>query len=237
MSFESQVNLRPGGAGATGPPSGDRELYLAAVLAGDRQAALDAALGAVARGTSVLDLYVDVLQEALYEVGRLWESNRISVAVEHLATAITQGIVTRLYEHLPRPSATSGRAVLTGVEGELHQVGGLMVADALESDGWDVRFLGAGVPVPLVLEAVSEHGPAILAVTCTLPQNVAKVAFLVRTVRAAFGEAAPRVLVGGGAFRAAPWKVAEVGADGWGADLRGAVEAARALAAAQRGAA
>jgi methanogenic corrinoid protein MtbC1 len=207
----------------------DRDLYLAALLAGDRQAAIDVALGAVARGMPMGDLYVDVLQESLYEVGRLWESNRISVSAEHLATGITQVVIAHLYEHLPRPAVSRGSLVLTGIEGELHQVGGHMVADALESDGWEVRFLGADVPVPEVLEAISAHRPEVLGVSCTMLQNLPKVSFLIGAVKAAFEVAAPRVVVGGGAFRAAPGKAKEVGADAWAPDLRSALSVVRSL--------
>ena len=33
-------------------------------------------------------------------MGRLWETNRITVAVEHLATAITEGILNELFEQI-----------------------------------------------------------------------------------------------------------------------------------------
>jgi methanogenic corrinoid protein MtbC1 len=177
----------------------------------------------------VRDVYVDVLQESLYEVGRLWETNRVSVSVEHLATAITQLVLARLYESLPRPPANRGRFLLTGVEGELHQVGGHMVADALESDGWDVKFLGANVPAADVLTAISGFRPEVLGVSCTLLQNLPRVSFLIGAVRRTFPESAPRIVVGGGAFRSAPEKAAELGADSWAPDIRAAVGVARAL--------
>ena len=209
----------------------ERDLYLEAVLAGRRQDAVEAALGALERGMDVRDIYVDVLQESLYEVGRLWQAGRISVATEHLASAITQLVVARLYERLPRGETVRGRIVLTGVEGESHQLGGNMVADALESDGWDVRFLGTDVPTPDVREAVSAHRAEVLGISCTIQQNLPKVAFLVGTVRATFREASPRILVGGGAFRASPERAREVGADAWAADMREAIAVARTLGA------
>lgn len=206
-----------------------KDLYLGTILAGDRETAVGVALDAIRGGMDVHDLYVDVLQEALYEVGRLWESNRITVSVEHRATAITQLVVARLYDELPRAGARRGGIVLTGIAGELHQVGGHMVADALESDGWDVRFLGADVLVPAVLEAIGTHRPEVLGVSCTMLQNVPNVTALIRTVQGSFGDAAPRFVVGGGAFRAVPGLAREAGADAWAPDLRAAVAVLRSL--------
>jgi len=200
-----------------------RDLFLKALLEGDRKAAVDVALGAVEAGAAVSDFYVDVVQEALYEVGRLWEANVISVSREHLATSISQFVIGRLYEHLPQATFVRGRFLLTGIEGELHQVGGLMVADLLESDGWVVKFLGTDVPVPDVLEAVEEHRPDVLGISCTMLHNVQKVASLVASVRERFGDRSPRIVVGGGAFRSAPERAAKLGADGWAPDLRAAV--------------
>ncbi len=207
----------------------DRDLYLEAILAGQSRSALDVALGAVAKGMDVRDIYVDILQEALYEVGRLWETNRISVSTEHLATAITQLVVSNLYEWLPRPEKVLGRFVLTGVEGELHQVGGHMVSDALESDGWDVKFLGANVPAADVLTAIADFHPDVLGISCTLLANLPKVSFLIGAVRKTFQASAPRIVVGGGAFRAAPEKAAELGADAWAPDMRAVIGVARTL--------
>ena len=208
----------------------DRELYLEAILAGDSRSASDVALRAVEKGINVRDVYVDVLQESLYEVGRLWETNRISVSAEHLATAITQVVLSRLYEALPRPEATLGRFLLTGIEGELHQIGGHMVSDSLEADGWDVRFLGTDVLTADVLTAIAEFRPEILGISCTLLTNLPKAAFLIGAVRETYQGSAPRIVVGGGAFRAAPGKAAELGADAFAPDMRAAVGVARALA-------
>ena len=207
----------------------ERDRYLEAILSGRRQDAVEAALGALERGMDVRDVYVDVLQDSLYEVGRLWQAGRISVATEHLATAITQLVVARLYEKLPRSEAARGRVVLTGVEGELHQVGGNMIADALEADGWDVRFLGTDVPGADVLDAIAAHRADLFGISCTLRQNVPKVSALVDAVRSRFGASRPRILVGGGAFRAPGGGPLDVGADAWAPDMREAIAVARSL--------
>jgi methanogenic corrinoid protein MtbC1 len=44
----------------------------------------------LAGGFGLKVLYVQVFQRAMYRVGELWEHQRISVAVEHLATAIVE---------------------------------------------------------------------------------------------------------------------------------------------------
>jgi methanogenic corrinoid protein MtbC1 len=101
-------------------------------------------------GAGVFDIYAQVFQESLYEVGGLWAEGKISVSVEHRATAITQFVMAGIYSHaLPvRPSAPPRQAIVTGVAGEMHQIGANMVADVLENAGWNVEFLGTDAPMP-----------------------------------------------------------------------------------------
>jgi methanogenic corrinoid protein MtbC1 len=62
------------------------EQYLAAILAGERARCVAIVRELVVAEVGIKDLYVNLFQRALYQVGELWEHQRISVAVEHLAT-------------------------------------------------------------------------------------------------------------------------------------------------------
>src|SRR5918998_1648825 len=76
------------------------DAYLDALLDSDMEGArrvLDDALDA---GVPARDLYLGVLQPALYEIGERWSRAEISIAQEHLATAATQSLMSRLAERL-----------------------------------------------------------------------------------------------------------------------------------------
>ncbi|MEO5740312.1 MAG: B12-binding domain-containing protein, partial [Vicinamibacterales bacterium] len=95
---------------ADGPLSLTRRLFVQALLTGHRQAALNIALEALRNGVAVHDLYADVFQDALYEVGRLWETNAITVAQEHMATAVTQYVMAHVFGSIDSPSPSRGVA-------------------------------------------------------------------------------------------------------------------------------
>jgi methanogenic corrinoid protein MtbC1 len=213
-------------------PSGPLEevmrMYTEAAIAGSRQAALSLVMEAWKQGHPVVDLYTEVLQRAMYRIGRLWEENQISVAKEHMATAITQFVISHLYPLISLPQKARGKIVITGVQGELHQVGANMVADVLEAGGWDVRFLGADTPSRGVLSAIEEHDAAILGISATMLFNLPNVMQLADLVRQKAGDGI-RIMVGGSAFRSAPLLYREIGADGCAFDLRSAVELANSL--------
>lgn len=216
LEFPRSISVPSGALAQT------RKVFLQSLRAGQRHASLGVVREALRDGHTIPDLYAEVVQEALYEIGRLWETGAITVAEEHLATAIAQSVVTQLYAQLPRPASVRGRMVVAGVQGELHQVGAQMVADVLESDGWDVRFLGTHMPHPGILDALAAHDAAALGLSATMLFNVAPLVRLVRQARERFPSRSLRVVVGGGAFRDAPELWREIGVDGYAADVRGA---------------
>ncbi len=206
-----------------------RSPFIQAILAGQRQAGANIALELLRAGASVVDVYADLLQEALYEVGRLWERAEISVAQEHMATSTVQYVMSQLYGRLPRPAARRGRAIITGAQGELHQVGAMMVADALEADGWEVRFFGTNVPHAAVLGAIADQDADLLGVSATTLLAVPGVVELFLAVRSRFGPRRPALVVGGAAVRASPRLCRDLDAIAGPADLREAVALLRSV--------
>lgn len=206
-----------------GPLGLTRRAFLAAILAGQRQGALRVVEKALEDGAQHIDLYIDVIAEALHAVGVLWEENKISVAQEHMATAIAQYVVAMIYPRIS-PPARRGSMVVTGVCGELHQIGPNLVADAMEASGWNVRFLGTNLPRTSILAALEEAPPDVLCISTTLVANLPAVAELIREVRERLKERAPRIVLGGAAYRLAPRFAAGLGPVDVILDLRDAVK-------------
>jgi methanogenic corrinoid protein MtbC1 len=196
-------------------------VFLQAILTGQRHAAVQIAREALRSGLTIEDLYVDVFQPALYEVGSRWESNQLTVAQEHVATAITQYVMAQIYQAPAAPTIEKGTIVLTGVEGELHNIGAMMVGDLLEVSGWRVRFLGTNLPASSILSAVRDASPSHVGISATMLFNVSAVRQLIAAIRAEFGGRIT-ILVGGAAFRTVPELWRQVAADGSASDLRGA---------------
>jgi len=212
-------------APASNEPSGDklslvREVFLGAILGGHRAAALNIVDEALKAGHSHLDIYVDVFAESLHRIGGLWEQSQISVAQEHTATSITQYAIAAIYPRLAPAAAHRGSMVVTGVAGELHQVGANLVADAMEAKGWTVRFLGTNLPHSSVLAAVEESSASVLCISTTIVANLPSVTELLRTLRNKLNGRAPRIVLGGGAYRVATQFAREVGAEEPVTDLR-----------------
>jgi diguanylate cyclase (GGDEF)-like protein len=145
------------------------EAYVRALRAGDSSAAADVLAEALHSGLAGVWILDRVVAPALREIGRLWERGEITVADEHLATAITHRALALVYpELLSALPGSKPRVLLAGVQGEQHALGLRIVADVFEGAGHDVLYLGADVPLAALLDTVVRHAPAAVGLTATL---------------------------------------------------------------------
>jgi methanogenic corrinoid protein MtbC1 len=173
--------------------------YLRELLAGNRGGCHQAASALLDQGEDVKTIYVDLFQRSLYEVGELWERNRISVSVEHLATAITESLLTLMYPRLFASPRKGHKAVVSSAANEMHQLGGKMVADLLEMNGWDSYFLGANTPVADLVDLVGEKSPNLVCLSLAVYMNMVNLIESLQELNEHFPNLP--VLVGGQAFQ------------------------------------
>ena len=188
-----------------------RAHYLKEQLAGDRRAALRVLDEALLHGYTTRDLQFGVVQEAQRQIGVLWQENKISVADEHKATAIAQLALAQLFYSATSSPRNGFRVVLSCVEGELHELPVRLVADHLDLMGYDVRFLGANVPLDHLLRCLETDDPDLLALSATMTFNVPALKAAVAAVRKA--RPGLRIAVGGNAMLFTPQLSQELAAD------------------------
>jgi len=148
-----------------------------------------------------------VIEPAMTRIGELWEANAITVADEHLATAVSQAVLVKLFERLTVARARSReRILLAAVEGQHHVLGLRMIADVLEGAGFDVLYLGGDIPVDALRRFVAEQQPAVTGLGFSISSGVG---VLAESIHAAC-EACPttRIMLGG---RAVPPGLVDAG--------------------------
>ena len=189
-----------------------RDAYLAALLARDQRGARAVVAEALADGASPEDLYLQVFQPALQEVGHRWALGDLSVADEHLATAVTHQLLDEVSPRM-RTVPWGGRlAVVSSTPDELHALGARMVADFLEADGWEVLQLGAATPADDLVAFVEREAPDMVALSTTTPRSLPGIADVLQQLRRAHPR--PLIVVGGQFWTAEAARTAlELGAD------------------------
>jgi methanogenic corrinoid protein MtbC1 len=162
-----------------------RERYLTAQLAGDRREAMRLVLDeGLSKGERIVDLQSKVIQSAQDELGRMWQQNRVTIAQEHMATAISELTLSALFEHAVPKASLGKKIVLACVEGEQHDLPARLVADLLDLEGFDVRFLGANVPHDDLVKTIVYERPDVIGLSVTMSFNVPQLRTAVERVRA-----------------------------------------------------
>lgn len=205
---------------------GQAEAFLQGLLAGRAFDCQEIAEDLVRRPEDLADFYLGVVQPAMYEVGRLWERDEVSVAEEHLASAIVSRVMASLYRRVLPVEVTKGSIVVTAASNEFHDIGARMAADLLEMDGWDVVFLGANTPDEELVELLRRRSPQLLGISVAMPFNLDRARDTVALVRDDPHLDRMRVLAGGRAFGDRSQSAEWIGADAMARDAREGVRIA-----------
>ncbi len=200
--------------------------YMQPLLAGRRAECFDLVHQAVREGTPADELLCDVVWPSLAQIERLYNDDRINSAVEHMAYRINRTVADQLQPHLPRNTAKGKRVVVACADHEGEELGAQMMADLFQSDGWEVFFVGGGVPDDEILSMVGQLRPHLLLIFGAHPEAVANTRAMIERIRDIGVCPTMNIMVTGGIFNRADGLWQEVGADAFCGQPRAVVAAA-----------
>lgn len=199
--------------------------YLSCLLQGKREMARGVIDELVKNKQSIHDIYEYIFEATQYEVGLLWQTNKITVAHEHYCTAATQMIMSSLYPYIFNTKRKNVMMVACSITGDVHEIGIRMVSDLFELAGWDTYYMGSGMPDTDILSALKEQKANVLALSVTMPYYVNKASNLIKKIRTDKDLAKLKIIVGGYAFHVPGlWK--QTGADNMAKTARHAIDIA-----------
>ncbi len=205
-----------------------------ALLSGDHRRAAQVIDRILDAGRGLVGAEMHVIQPALYRIGQKWQENQVSVAQEHLATAIAQSVMARGMVKSDAPPPIGRKVLLACVAGNHHVVGLQMVADSFQIGGWDVQYLGADVPVKDLVSQVASWKPDLVGLSVSFPHQLRTVRQAIQSLESALGRERPPVIIGGLAINQFDQLADQVGAEGWSPNSFAAVGSGSALADAER---
>lgn len=207
----------------------EAEQYLSFLIDMERDTAVKFILKLVEKGVNIEDIYLKIFQPVQYEIGRLWQLNKISIAQEHYATSVTQLAISQLYPKIFTSFQKGKKALTTCIGSELHELGIRMVADLLELNGWDTIHLGSNTPVEEILNILVEKGIDLLALSVTLADQLDETRALIKKIEENENLSELKIMVGGRLFMQNENLWQKIGADGFAINAKEAVKVADSL--------
>lgn len=194
--------------------------FLNSILEMKKNEALEIVSQALKSGVDIKEVYLELFQKALYKIGYLWQTNKITVAHEHYATSLIQWIMAKLYQEYLVYKPEAPKIVVLCTEGELHELGARMVADFFEWHNWDSIFFGANTPSSSILKLIKDYSIKVVAISTTLYFNLPNLLKLIKSIK----EINPnlKIIVGGRGVNSLEF-AKQIGADGYAPNAQQAV--------------
>jgi methanogenic corrinoid protein MtbC1 len=203
--------------------------YIDLLLKGNRVGAGNLIFAEVNKGTPIKNLYLEVFQKSQYEIGRLWLTNKISIAKEHYCSAATQMIISQLYPYVFSSERNGHHFVAGCIGGELHELGIRMVADFFEMDGWDTYYIGANTPTSAILKSIREYDAEVIGLSIAMPYHQSLLKETISRIRETEIGKEVKIMIGGNAINQTRISLDYFGADAIAENAQKAVETARKL--------
>ena len=200
--------------------------FMDPLLSGDRTACRKLLCQQLEQASDARSVYFTLLWPALERVERLYRAHRINTAAEHMATRISRALADQLQAALVPELPNGKRILIACADGEPEELGAQMSADLFEASGWDVYFIGGGVPNDEILSLVGQLRPDILLVFGTKPQGVPGVRRLIDLIREVNCNPTMNIMTSGGVFNRADGLWKEVNADLFARTAREALKVA-----------
>ena len=201
----------------------EQDRFEAALLTGDRRQAIEIIGHLTQTGHSLVEINVFLIQTTLVNIGMKWQSNQISIAQEHLATATAQTVMADSFSKSALPPLNGKKVLLACIEGNHHSVGLRMVSDAFELAGWDVQFLGANAPTRALIEQVTRWKPDLVGLSISFPHQLSVTREAITSLRAQLGDGCPQIMIGGAAVNRFPALAQCIDADSHASDALAAL--------------
>ena len=210
------------------PITKTRRRYSQALLEGDRSKCRCLLCQAREDGVPASDLLLGVIWPCMEKVAELFSEDRVDFVTEHIATRINRSLADQLQTDLPMIEATGQKLIVTCSDTQNHELGAQIIADLFEADGWEVRFVGSGVPMDELVQLVGRVQPNLLLYYGTEAGGIPEVRRTLQLLHRIASSPHTAVLAAGGVFNRAQGLWIEVGAYDFAPDAQTALAKARA---------
>ena len=177
--------------------------FLSAMLENDKVKTQKILCSLFIRGHNVAEIFDRVISPVFTEIGQMWESGKIEVYQERMATQSCYNALLQMRTMIPEVGEDAPIAIGASFEKNEYQLATLGVELCLKNSGWRATSLGANIPLNSLLQAANDLQPSFIWISATA--SIPDPAGFVNSINA-FSEsvaAATKVVIGGQAVSSA----------------------------------
>ena len=146
---------------------------------------------------NIADFFDKILRPVMAKIGKDWETGKITIATEHVASNIAQTLVKIIMEQ-SSGTGNKKKVMICVPVGEEHHIGCDVLETYLTIKGFKVFNMGTSIPTESIMEFINMKKPDIVLISITIQDNVLAGQRLAKKIR---GQSKIPILVGGYAMQ------------------------------------
>ena len=146
---------------------------------------------------NIADFFDKILRPVMAKIGKDWETGKLTIATEHVASNIAQTLVKIIMEQ-SSGTGNKKKVMICVPVGEEHHIGCDVLETYLTIKGFKVFNMGTSIPTESIMEFINMKKPDIVLISITIQDNVLAGQRLAKKIR---GQSKIPILVGGYAMQ------------------------------------
>lgn len=118
----------------------------------------------------------------MQEIGEQWKAGTLRIAQEHFATGIVRTLLGNIYQGSDTSTAMPN-LVVAAPRGQFHEIGALIAGMTAASQGWQVTYLGANLPVEEIAGCAAQNAAKAIGLSIIYPTDDPHLANELRKLR------------------------------------------------------
>ena len=146
---------------------------------------------------STSDFFDKILRPVMSKIGSDWETGKLAIATEHVASNVAQTLVKIIMEQVSG-SGNKKKILLCVPVGEEHHIGCDVLETYLTIKGFKVFNMGTSIPTDAIIEFIDMKKPDTVLISITINDNIAAGQRLAKKIRE---QSKIPILIGGHALQ------------------------------------
>ena len=146
---------------------------------------------------NISDFFDKILRPVMRKIGEDWDSGKLSIATEHVASNVAQTLVKIIMDQVSG-SGNKKKIMICVPVGEEHHIGCDVLETYLTIKGFKVFNMGTSIPTDSIMEFINMKKPDIVLISITIPDNILAGQRLAKKIRES---SKTPILIGGHALQ------------------------------------
>ena len=146
---------------------------------------------------NIADFFDKILRPVMAKIGKDWETGKLTIATEHVASNIAQTLVKIIMDQ-SSGTGNKKKVMICVPVGEEHHIGCDVLETYLTIKGFKVFNMGTSIPTESIMEFINMKKPDIILISITIQDNILAGQRLAKKIRE---QSKIPILVGGYAMQ------------------------------------